>query len=221
MLKKALATIFTVMLSVIVIGCSSTKETKIETKIETREGTEDLTVNEGEFSKNYTKSEVEDLNLEISEEIKELITFYGIEYLEDTETKEENNEIVSNKYIYFDNLEAEPNRIESLDYSYKTYGEDRLKASLGLTIGFKLDLDQIKNEKKFNFEETSMISFIEVITKDSERDYSDINNKIIEIVNNEVKTGSIVNNVDGLIETIMIKDDYLLYKLDSKVYDFK
>ena len=217
MLRKSLATIFTVMLSVIVIGCSSTKETEIETK----EVTETLTANEGEFSKNYTQSEVESLNAEISEEMKELITFYGLEYLENTETKKENEEIVLDTYIYFDNLEAEPNRIESVYYSYKTYGENRLKASLGLKMGFKLDLEQIKTEKRFNFEETSMASFIEVITNDSERDYSDINNKIIEIVNSESETGKIVTNVDGLVETIMIKDDYLLYKLDSKVYDFQ
>lgn len=218
MLKKALATILTVTLSVIVIGCSSTKETDIETP---KEATENLTVNEGEFSKNYTQSEVESLNAEISEEMKELITFYGLEYLENTETKEENEEIVLDKYIYFDNLEAEPNRIESVYYSYKTYGENKLKASLGLTMGFKLDLEQIKTETDFNFEETSMASFIEVITNDSERDYSDINNQIVEIVNSEAKTGTIVTNVNGLAETIMIKDDYLLYKLDSKVYDFQ
>ena len=87
-------------------------------------------------------------------------------------------------------------------------------------MGFKLDLDQIQNENKFNFEETSMKKFIEVITKDSTRDYSDINNKIIEIVNSDANSGSIVTNVDGLVETIMIKGDYLLYKLDSKVYKF-
>ena len=87
-------------------------------------------------------------------------------------------------------------------------------------MGFKLDLDQIQNENKFNFEETSMKNFIEVITKDSTRDYSDINNKIIEIVNSDANSGSIVTNVDGLVETIMIKGDYLLYKLDSKVYKF-
>lgn len=217
MLRKSLATIFTVMLSVIVIGCSSTKETEIETK----EVANNLTVNEGEFSKNYTQSEVESLNAEISEEMKELITFYGLEYLENTETKEEDEEIVLDKYIYFDNLEAEPNRIESVYYSYKTYGENKLKASLGLKMGFKLDLEQIKTETRFNFEETSMAKFVEVITNDSERDYSDINNQIIEIVNNESKTGTIVTNVDGLVETIRIKDDYLLYKLDSKVYDFQ
>lgn len=217
MLKKALAAIFTVMLSVLVIGCSSSKETDIENK----DSVENLTINEGTFAKNYTQEEVETLNSEVSDGTKELISFYGIEYLENTETKEENNENVVDKYIYFDNLDAEPNRIESVYYSYKTYGDKQLKASLGLKIGFKLDLNQIKEEKKFSFEETSVVSFIEVMTKDSERNYSDINNQIIEIVNSDAKTGTIVTNVDGLVETIMIKDDYLLYKLDSKVYEFK
>lgn len=213
MVKKALALIFTGMLSVLVIGCSSSKTVNEEST----ETVTKLTINEGRFSKNYTKEEVENLNLEISEEAKELITFYGLEYLENTETKEG----VIDKYIYFDNLESEANRVESVYYSYKTYGEKELSASFGLKIGFKLDLDQIKDEKKFDFEETSMMNFSNVLIKDEQRDYIDLNNKIIEIVNSEAKTGSIETEVDGLVETIMIKDDYLLYKLDSKTYNFE
>jgi len=216
MLKNALATILTVMLSVSMIGCSSLKKTEKEEP----SVVESEIINTGTFSKDYTKDEVESLNLEISEATKELITFYGLEYTEETETKVENKEKVVDDYIYFDNLEVEPNRIESVYYSYKTYGESQPSVSFSLTMGFKLDLDQIQNENKFNFEETSMKKFIEVITKDSTRDYSDINNKIIEIVNSDANSGSIVTNVDGLVETIMIKGDYLLYKLDSKVYKF-
>ena len=218
MLKKALASTFIVILTVTAIGCSKTTK---EEKNETLTTIAELAMTNGEFSIDYTQGEVDNLNVEISEGIKELIAFYGLEYLEDAEVKEENNEKVKDTYIYFDNLEAEANRLESLYYGYRSYGENQDRASLVLKLGFKLDLDQIKNEKKFSFEETSMAKFSEVMSKKEGRDYLEINNKIIEIVNSEAKTGSITNNVNGLEETIMIKDDYLLYRLDSKIYNFK
>ena len=60
----------------------------------------------------------------------------------------------------------------------------------------------------------------ETMTNDFERDYSDINNQIIDIVKNQDANGTIETNLNGFVETITIKDDYLLYKLDSKLYDF-
>ena len=59
------------------------------------------------------------------------------------------------------------------------------------------------------------------MTNNPERDYSDLNSKIEDIVINQNSNGTIETNVNGLVETITIKDDFLLYKLDSKNYDFK
>ncbi|MDZ5016556.1 hypothetical protein GNF72_15200, partial [Clostridium perfringens] len=101
------------------------------------------------------------------------------------------------------------------------YGSDMSKGSLNLKIGFKLDINQIKTEEKFDFAETSIASFSEAMTNDKERDYSDLNKQIIDIVLNKKSEGTIETNLNGLVETITIKNDFLLYKLDSKKYDFK
>ena len=111
--------------------------------------------------------------------------------------------------------------MESMYYGYKLYGSDMAKGSLSLKIGFKLDLDQIKNEEKFDFKETSMSTFSEAMTNNTERDYTELNNSIIDIVKNGKEDQTIETNLNGLVETITIKDDFLLYKIDSKVYQFK
>ena len=59
------------------------------------------------------------------------------------------------------------------------------------------------------------------MTNNPDRDYSEVNEKIIDIVKNQNSNGTIETNLNGLVETITIKDDFLLYRLDSKIYNFK
>ena len=59
------------------------------------------------------------------------------------------------------------------------------------------------------------------MTNNTERDYTELNNSIIDIVKNGKEDQTIETNLNGLVETITIKDDFLLYKIDSKVYQFK
>ena len=111
--------------------------------------------------------------------------------------------------------------MESMYYGFKTYGTDMARGNLNMKIGFKLDLDQIKDEDKFDLKETSISIFSEAMTNNVDRDYSEINEKIIDIVKNKNANGTIETNLNGLVETITIKDDFLLYKIDSKTYNFK
>ncbi|NLL30068.1 MAG: hypothetical protein GX258_03310 [Clostridiales bacterium] len=224
MLKKILPIILSATLAVSIAGCSnSTKNSTDETsdnktKMETKE--EAVFIGEGEWAKDYTREEVSTFHSEILARMEEEALFYGLEYKIEEKVEEENGETVNDNHIYLDNLNPEPNRLESMYYGFKIFGEDLSKGSLNLKMGFKLDLEQIKDEEKFDFKETSMSSFSEAMTNDFERDYSDINNQIIDIVKNQDANGTIETNLNGFVETITIKDDYLLYKLDSKLYDF-
>ena len=62
-----------------------------------------------------------------------------------------------------------------------------------------------------------------IYAPDYERDYTELNKQIYDIIKNgtsdEIKT--IENNIDGLKETITITDNFMLYKLESRVYNFK
>ena len=223
MIKKIFLAIMSTSMVFLLASCSpSSNEKNEDTKVEKSSGQEEKAfIGEGEWAKDYSKDEVDVLNDEITARIEEAANFYGIEYTKEEKIKEENNESVNEKYVYFDNLNPEPNRMESMYYGYNLYGSNMAKGSLNLKIGFKLDVDQIKNEEKFDFKETSMSAFSEAMTNNTERDYTALNNAIIDIVKNNKKDETIENNLDGLVESITIKDDFLLYKIDSKVYQFK
>lgn len=223
MIKKMFLAIMSTSMVFLLASCSpSIGGNKEDTKLEKSSVQEEKPfIGEGEWAKDYSLDEVNALNDEIATRIEESSNFYGIEYKKEEKIKDENNESVNEKFIYFDNLNPEPNRMESMYYGYKLYGSNMSKGSLGLKIGFKLDLEQIKNEEKFDFKETSMSAFSEDVTNNTERDYSELNNSIIDIVKSGKKDQTIETNLNGLVETITIKDDFLLYKIDSKVYQFK
>ena len=222
MLKKVLVVLLSASLTLSVVGCSNLnkKETQEnQKKVEVKK--EETFIGDGTWAKDYTRDEVAAFNNEISSRIEEEVNFYGMDYKKEEVVKQENGETVNDNSIYFDNVDPEPNKIESMYYGMKIYGSDLSKGSLNLKMGLKLDVNQIKEEDKFDLKETSISTFSEVMTSNSDRDYTEINDKIIDIVKNKGSNGKIETNLDGLVETITVKDDYLLYKLDSKVYNFK
>ena len=225
MIRKTLIAILSGIMALSLVACSPSSNEKTEesniAKSERTVETEDTFIGEGEWATDYTRDEVSALNDEITTRMEEASNFYGLEYIKEEKISDENGESVNDKYVYFDNLNPEPNRMESMYYGFKTYGSDMARGSLNLKIGFRLDLDQIKNEDKFDLKETSIATFSEAMTNDSERDYSETNEKIIDIVKNQNANGTIETNLNGLVETITIKDDFLLYKIDSKTYNFK
>lgn len=226
MIKKILVAILSGVTIVSLVACSPSskndkkKETKVEESAKSDESKKTF-IGEGEWANDYTIEEVSQLNDEITSRIEEAANFYGLEYTKEEKIKDENGESVNDKYIYSDNLNPEPNRMESMYYGFKTYGTDMARGNLNMKIGFKLDLDQIKDEDKFDLKETSISIFSEAMTNNVDRDYSEINEKIIDIVKNKNANGTIETNLNGLVETITIKDDFLLYKIDSKTYNFK
>jgi hypothetical protein len=225
MIRKTLIAILSGIMVISLVACSPSSNVENEesnTAQITRSTEENETfIGDGELASDYTRDEVSALNDEITARMEAAANFYGVEYVKEESISDENGESVNDKYVYFDNLNPEPNRMESMYYGFKTYGSDMASGSLNLKIGFRLDLDQIKNEDKFDLKETSISTFSEAMTNDSERDYSEINAKIIDIVKNQNANGTIETNLNGLVETITIKDDFLLYKIDSKTYDFK
>jgi len=225
MIRKTLIAILSGIMAVSLVACSPSSNVKNEESNTAQSARavekDEPFIGEGEWANDYTRDKVSALNDEITARMEEAANFYGLEYVKKEKISDDNGVSVNDKYVYFDNLNPEPNRMESMYYGFKTYGSDMASGSLNLKIGFKLDLDQIKDEDKFDLKETSISTFSEAMTNDSERDYSEINAKIIDIVKNQNANGTIETNLNGLVETITIKNDFLLYKIDSKTYDFK
>ncbi|GAA0757310.1 MULTISPECIES: hypothetical protein [Clostridium] len=221
MLKKVLLILVSGIMAASLVSCGNSKKQEVSETKEPVKVEEKVFIGEGEWASDYTKDQVSVLNSEISTRIEDVARFYDLEYSKEEKVKESNGETINDNNIYVDNLNPEPNRMESMYYGFKMYGEDMASGSLNLKIGFKLDVDQIKTEDKFNFEETSIAEFSEAMTNNPDRDYSELDSQIKDIIINKNAEGTIETNLNGLVETITIKDDFLLYKLDSKKYDFK
>ena len=92
-----------------------------------------------------------------------------------------------------------------------------------MKLGYKLDKKTILETGKFEFENLSLSSFSQAFTGDYERDYTELDKEIYDVIKNGTGESiqTITNNVDGLKETITITEDFLFYKLESRMYNFK
>ncbi|GAB6169322.1 hypothetical protein JCM1393_17820 [Clostridium carnis] len=217
MIRKIVIALLSGILAISLVACNNKEEKKVEEKQIPKVTQKEVP---GEWSKNYSKEEVTALHKQILQRVEDLVAGYGLEYKKEEKVKEEKGETVNDNYIYVDNLNPEPNRMESMYYGFKMYGTDMSQGALELKIGFNLDVEQVKSTGDFNFGDTSLAAFSKSVTGVENRDYTELNKQIYEAVS-KGKQETIENNLDGLVETITIKDKFLLYKIDSKRYEFK
>ena len=216
--RKLIAVLICGILTFSLVSCKDNNE-KIEketpkVKVEER-------VIEGTWAKDYTKDEITSFHKDIMSKVEDLTKIYELKYEKKEIVKEENGVTVNSNEIYVDNLNPEPNRLESMYYGFKIYGEDLSQGQILMKLGFNLDNKTIKEAGKFDFKETSITSYSQAFTGVNDRDYTELNNKIYAIINGDNSEQTIENNLDGIIETVSIKDNYLLYKLETKKYNLK
>lgn len=219
--KKIMALILSVTITSSMIACSSNnKDSKAakESTSNTTSADKDLS---GTWAQGYTRDQVKELYNGILAKVEETAAEYGLEYEVKEEIKDENGTSVNDNYINLNIENPELNRLESLYFGFRQKGSDLASGGLCMKLSSNLDKDAILEAGNYNFAETSFAAFSEDFTGNSERDYTDLNKKIYEIIsgNNEVET--IENNLEGIRETISITDNFLLYKLETKEYNFK
>lgn len=176
---------------------------------------------EGTWSKDYTKDEVTAFHKTIISNVEDLTKIYELKYEKKEIVKDDKGETVNSNELNVEIENPEPNRLESMYYGFKIYGSDLAQGQLMLKIGFKLDNNAIKEAGEFDFIQTSIASYSQAFTGIDDRDYTQLNEDIFKIVNGDNPDGTIENNLDGITESITIKEDYLLYKLETKKYNFK
>lgn len=220
MKKKAISLALIMVLAISAVGCSSNNDNVSE---ENKNKTiENIDVLPGKWSQDYTREEVQELYKKSLASVESTAKGYSLDYtITEDEIKEENGESVNDTYVYFDIPDAE--RLESLYFGFKQYGSDLSSGKLEMKLGYKLNKQLILEAGKFEFENISLSAFSQAFTGDYDRDYTELNKQIYEAVknSNDSSIETITNNVDGLKETITITQDFLLYKLESKVYNFK
>lgn len=220
MIKRTVAIILSTVIVLGMIGCSDKKEDAnndvAPIKVETRD------VLPGEWSKDLTRDEVTELNKEILARVEETATFYGLEYEVTEEVKEDANGLsINDNHINIDIEDPEPNRLESMYYGFKQYGTDLASGELVMKISSVLDKEAIEEEGVFDFGGTSFAAFSEAFTGLTGRDYTELNQQIYDMITGDNNATTIENNLDGIRETISITDNFLLYTLQTKEYQFK
>ena len=220
MSKKIIAVVMSAMLSLSIIGCENNDKNKqgVNTKTLTEEKYDEL---EGAWAKNLTIDELRDKYTELLELVEDKTNGYGLEYSKDESIKEENGETVSDTHIYLDNEKPEKNRLESLYFGMKTYGSDITTGQITMKLSLNFDGEGVLEGNTFDFGETSLASYSSLFTGNKNRDFSDINNKITEILKSDSQEGIISDSIDGLYEEFVVNKEYIVYKLETKKYDFK
>ena len=223
MKRNVIALALCTVLAISVVGCSSNNtENKNIASDNSKIAIEDTDILSGTWSEDYSRDEVKSLFDKALASVESTAKGYSLEYeVTENEIKEENGESTNDTYVYLDIPEAE--RLESMYFGFKQYGSDLASGKLEMKMGYNLDRKTILEGQKFEFENLSLAAFSQAFTGDYDRDYTELDKQIYDIIKNgtgdEIQT--IENNLDGLKETITITDDFLLYKLESRIYNFK
>ena len=222
MKKKILALMLSSMITITIVGCSNDNNQSNVVSEDSAVQLRQVETLPGEWSNDYTRDEVKALYEEGLARVISTTEGYSLDYsVVENEMKEENGISVNDNYIYFDNENPEKNRLESMYYGFKQFGSDLASGQICMKLGFNLDKESIIEIGEFNIEELSLSAYSAAFTGDYDRDYTELNKEIYDIIEGKDGISSVENNLDGIKETVTITDNFLLYKLETKEYKFK
>lgn len=224
MSKKVISIVMSLIVVVSLIGCKSTAENtekKTETAASTENNVNSMDANlEGKWAEDYTLDETQKLFKEKLSKMEGITNELGVKYTKDEKIKKEKEQSINDNSIYFDNSNPEANKIESMYFGMKTYGEKLETGEICLKLSLNFDGENAIKNNEFDLGKTSFSKYIAAFTGQEDRDYSDINKEIIEKLKNGDAEVKINNTIDGLKEEIVATKEYILYKLSTKKYKF-
>jgi len=204
------------------IGCKNAEvntEKKTETATEDKVDMEDKNL-EGKWAKNYTLEETQKLFKEKLSKMENITKELGVKYTKNEEIKKEKEQSINDNSIYYDNAKPDANKIESMYFGMKTYGENLESGDISLKLSLKFDGESAIKNNDFDLGKTSFNKYIEAFTGQENRDYSVINKEIINKLKNGDKQIEINNTIDGLKEEIIATKECIIYKISTKKYKF-
>lgn len=222
--KKIISVIMSLIVATSLIGCQNsggTEEKKTEKTATTaadKSSQEDDNL-EGTWAQKYTLEETQKLFKEKLTKMEAVTKELGIKYSKDEKIREENKVSINDNSIYYDNTKPESNKIESMYFGMKTYGENLESGDITLKLSLNFDGENAIKNNNFDLGKTSFKKYIEAFTGQENRDFSDINKQILEKLKNGEQV--VINNtVDGLKEEIRATKTCIIYKLSTKKYKF-
>ena len=220
--KKIISILMSLMVATSLIGCKTANvntEKKTETATEDKVDTDDENL-EGQWAKNYTLEETQKLFKEKLSKMENITKELGIKYTKDEKIKKQDTQPINDNSIYYDNDKPDANKIESMYFGMKTYGENLETGDISLKLSLKFDGENAIKNNDFDLGKTSFKKYIEAFVGQENIDYSDINKEIINKLKNGDKEVEINNTLDGLKEEIIATKECIIYKLSTKKYKF-
>lgn len=135
------------------------------------ENTDDF---EGSWAKNYSLKQVQGFYKDYEAKVEKITKDLGLEYSKEENIKEENDQTVNEKIIYFDNENPDNNKMESMYFGLKTYGEDLSSGQIILKLSLKFDGEKAVRDNSFDLGKTTFAKYIAAITGQPDRNYSDL-----------------------------------------------
>lgn len=227
MKKKIIGMIIMTTLVSSLVACGGTDEDKNAKRSLTIETTREVGENEktkdlkGEWaSKDFTYNSFKEESNKLSDKIKELSGNLGLQCKDEEKVVEVDGIIANIKSIYADNEEPEDNKLESMQFATEFLGKSQEGGKLKLKMSLKFNGEKAVKDGDFNFGDTSLAKYVAILTGDEERDYSKINEKIMEVIKSDKPEGVVEDEVKGLHEEISISKEYIVYTLQTKEFKF-
>ena len=227
MSKKILSIFMSMVVATSLVGCGSKSEENAKSagstssvESQNTETSEEDSELEGEWAKDCTLDETKKLYEDELKKMEDITKGFGIEYSKDEVIKNYDDVYITDNSMYYDNENAEANRISNMSFGLKLYGENLESGVIELKLLLNFDSENAIKNNNFDLGKTSFSKYISAFTGQENRDYSDINKEIIEKLKageNEVR---INNTINGLKEEIIADKECIFYKLSTKKYIF-
>ena len=227
MSKKILSIFMSMVVATSLVGCGSKSEENAKSagstssvESQNTETSEEDSELEGEWAKDCTLDETKKLYEDELKKMEDITKGFGIEYSKDEVIKNYDDVYITDNSMYYDNENAEANRISNMSFGLKLYGENLESGVIELKLLLNFDSENAIKNNNFDLGKTSFSKYISAFTGQENRDYSDINKEIIEKLKageNEVR---INNTINGLKEEIIADKECIFYKLSTKKYVF-
>lgn len=213
MIKKVVAMIMAGVISLSVVSCGSSKEEKesVSNNASIEDNYDKL---EGEWAKDVTLQDFSDKYSKLLDSVKKQTEDFGLTYEEKEEAKDQ-----TKKYIYVENKDAEENRLELFSFG-ETLFDDVSKGQITMKVSLKINGDKVKEDGKYDLGSTCISKYSALFTGEKDRDFSELDDKIVEALNTEKGEGVIQSDIDGLYEEITVTKEYIVYKLETKKFTF-
>lgn len=168
------------------------------------------------WEKNLTLNEANTKNIEMVKKVTDVCNNMGISNIH-IYNENEISYPTDNKIVYTAE-EKTINKFEEIIYTYKTISNT--KYNFKLITRYRIDRDEYSENNLFDFSQMPQNEFFKCFTGIENRDVSEINeevNKFLKEATSEYSRFQIVNNYNGIEETIVIRTTTIYYYL--KTYD--